>query len=219
MGALTIVKKVPFAILYKDEQDRELIKLEKVRLSYPFVGTPSEDKNDDGKIVRKFRCAGMLPKATHTQAKDLVKAKIEALMAEAEVRVPKTNWFLSDGDGDQHEANEVYKGNFIISASDGRIRPTARDKKGIVIDSIEKIDDTFYGGCWVDLLIRPWYFNGRSKNSPKVFPKRIIAGLAAIKFDRDDTPFGSGRVDDGDVWQVDENAGDGMAAPEDDDDL
>lgn len=197
MSALKEVKRVKNAVLYVDDKGVEFIKLENVRASYPFVGTPSEDENDNGEITTSYRITGMLNKETHPEAKNLIKEVIERLLKANDAKVPTDKWFLSNGD-DKEDENMA--GHWLVACSDKKRRPTARDQKGHVMDDIAKIDDKFYGGCWVNLLIRPWYFNGNVKGAKKTYPKRISCGVQAVQFLKDDTPFGSGRVDDTDVW-------------------
>lgn len=197
MASLKTVKKVKNAILYHDANGQPLIRIDNVRLSYPYIGTPSEDENDNGQIVKKWRVVGMLPKETHEEAKRLIVEVIKGLIEANEAKVPKDKWFITDGD---EKEDENMNGHWLVSASDGRIRPTARDQKGHVMDDIEKIDDKFYGGCWAHILIRPWFFSGKTKNSTKTYPKRVSAGLQGVVFARDDKPFGSGRIDDTDAW-------------------
>lgn len=197
MAALTLVKEVPNAKLYKDPSGQHLIRIDNVRLSYPFLGTPSEDTNDDGEKVKKWRVVGMLPKATHQAAHDLIASEIEKVIKENDAKVPKANWFLADGD--EKEGAEMAD-HWLVTASDGKIRPKCRDRKGQVIDDIAKIDEIFYGGCWGHILIRPWFFGGKAKDSTKTFPKRVPAGLNAVVFLKDDKPFGTGRIDDEDAW-------------------
>src|SRR5690606_39174985 len=109
--------------------------------------------------------------------------------------------------------------HWLVSASDGKIRPVARDRKGQVIDDIEKIDEVFYGGVWAHVLIRPWFFSGKSKNSTKNYPKRVSAGLNGVVFFQDDKPFGTGRIDDTDAWDDLPQDGGGANGMDDDDDM
>lgn len=197
MAALTTVKKVKNAVLYNDAQGNPLIRIDCVRISFPHFGEPREEENDDGKMVKRWDGQFMLPKATHEAAKMLCEEVINGLIKKNEAKVPKDKWFISDGD--DKEADEA-QGHWLISAGDPKVRPKARDRKGEVMDDINKIDETFYGGCWGHVLIRPWFFGGKSKNSTKTYPKRVSAGLNAVVFFKDDKPFGSGRVDDSDAW-------------------
>jgi hypothetical protein len=193
----TIVKKVPNAILYSDGT----IRLDNVRLSFPYIGAPSEDENDNGDVVKKFRTAAMLPKKTHTQAKELIKGVIEQIIKDNEAKVPKDKWFLSNGDDSEIEE---YAGHFIVTANETR-RPSARNRDNSVMTP-EEADEKFYGGCWASILIRPWFFDGKSKNSKKSYPKRVCNGLAAVQFVRDDDPFGQGRISDEGVFdEVDDD--------------
>lgn len=227
MAALKKIGEGTNYVLYEDDRGNKLIRLDKVRLSYPFIGTPGEDTKDDGSKEKKWRVQAMLPKATHKAAKDAVKAIIMELMAKADggngakgIKVPQERWFLSDGDAkaDEDSKYEAMRDHFLVAASDGRIRPSARDQKGQLMDDIAKIDEKFYGGCWGNVLIRPWFFDGKSKKAKdgKVLPKRIVAGLTGVQFWKDDKPFGSGRIDDTEAWDsVDDGDDDGMG---DDDD-
>lgn len=210
MAKLQIVKQVENAILYQDSEGNSYIRLDNVRASYPFIGTPSEDEYDNGEVSKKWRIVAMLPKKTHGEAKELIVDVIKRLMAD-NANVPKDRWFIKNGD---ESDDENMHGHWLVSASDGRYRPKARDEHGRVIDDIDEIDDKFYGGCWVNMLIRPWFFNGKSRNFKKPLPKRVCAGLTSVMFVRDDKPFGAGRVDDDEVW----GTGDSGAFDSDDND-
>jgi hypothetical protein len=54
-------------------------------------------------------------------------------------------------------------------------------------------DDVIYAGCWVHILIRPWWQDSAE------WGKRVNAGLTAIQFCRDDEPFGESRITPEDV--------------------
>ena len=204
MAKLSVVKKVSNATLYQDEQGNPYIRIDGVRASYPFLGTPSSDENDNGDVVKKWRIVGMLPKKTHTEAKELIVEVIQKLMKDNS-SVPKDRWFIKNGDDSD---SEDMHGHWLVTASDGKYRPKCRDGQGQVMDDIDDIDDTFYGGCWVHMLVRPWFFDGKSRNSKKPLPKRVVAGLSSVVFHDDDKPFGSGRIDDDDVWGNDDGMGD-----------
>lgn len=218
MASLKTVKRVANAVLYHDVNGQPLIRIDNVRLSYPHLGTPDESENDDGNVSKRWRLVGMLPKETHKEAKELIVETIKKIIEDNDAKVPKDKWFITDGDDKEDENME---GHWLVSASDGRIRPTARDQKGHVMDDIDKIDDKFYGGCWAHILIRPWFFAGKTKNSTKTYPKRVSAGLNGVVFFKDDKPFGSGRIDDTDAWGDLPGAGEGggYEYDEDDDDL
>lgn len=207
MAALKLLKEVKNAKLFEDAGGQHLIRIDGVRLSYPFLGTPSDDENDDGGTTKKWRVVGMLPKATHEDAYKLIKGEIEKLIKTNEAKVPADKWFLSDGDDKE---DENMNDHWLVTASDGRIRPKIRDGGGQVMDDIDKIDEKFYGGVWGHILIRPWFFGGTVKGKAKTFPKRISAGLNSVVFFKEDKPFGSGRIDDDAAW------GDVSGAPEND---
>lgn len=197
MSQLTTIKKVKNATLFHDASGQPLIRIDNVRFSYPFIGTPSEDESEDGTKRKTWRVVAMLPKATHLDAKNLCKEVITQLMTTNSAKVPSDKWFLADGDS--KEAEEM-QGHWLVTASDGKNRPKARDGSGNVMDNIDDIDELFVGGHWGHVLIRPWFFAGKAKNSSKTFPKRVSAGLNAIVFWKKDKTFGSGRIDDSDAW-------------------
>lgn len=223
-STLTVAKTVKNAVLLKDPQGYEYIKLERVRVSYPHFGTAGENENDDtGEKTKSWGGKVLLPKGTHTEAKDLVKGVITRLMAENKIKIPPDRWFMKNGDGDGRPDDE--KGMWVIAFSDKKKRPTVRRANGerIEIDGpevIAEIDEMFYGGCWISILIRPWYFNGTAKNSKKTLPKRICCGFQSVQFIKDDTPFGNARPDDEDQWKNEEGEDDGMSGGDglDDDD-
>lgn len=205
MAKLEKVKEVKHGALYIDEKDQYYIRLEECRLSYPYLGTPSSDENDNGDTQKKWRIVFMLPKKTHVELKDLIVEVINKLQ-KANVNVPKDRWFIKNGDENE---DENMHGHWLVSASDGKYRPKVRDEDNQVMDDVGEIDDKFYGGCWGHGLIRPWFFDGKSRNAKKPLPKRVVAGLSSVVFFDDDKPFGAGRVDDGDVWG-DSDSGSGM---------
>lgn len=212
MTALKLLKTVKNAKLYQDVGSKvKCIFLEGVRASFIYAGTPGEDEGEDGTMYKSWRVVGMLPKATHGDAKALIKELIVELQTANDVKVPSTEWFLADGDGEKYQDDKYksFHGHWLVSVKDGKIRPRARDERGVIIDDIDKIDETFYGGCWINLMIRPWYFNGTAKGKSKKYPKRILAGFVSLQKFKNDTPFGMGRIDDEDVYG-DVSGGNGM---------
>lgn len=223
MAALNLIKTVKNAKLYQEGADGpKLILLERVRLSFPAIGHMKEDETEDGGTKKSYKATPMLPKATHVEAKDLFVEVMNELMKTNEAKVPPEYRCIKNGDDTEREE---YQGHWVISCSESR-RPAARDQKGKLYldpkqivdgDEVEavlcQIDEVFHGGVWVNILIRPWFFNGTAKGKTKKFPKRICAGLTAVQFFKDDKSFGQGRIDDSAVWGNDGDDG------EDDDDL
>jgi hypothetical protein len=157
----------------------------------------------------------MLPKATHVAAKDAFVELMNKLMTANEVKIPPEYRCIKNGDD---KDDENMHGHWLISFSEaGKNRPGARNVKGELIEGAEAIDDKFYGGCWGSVLLRPWYFNGKAKNSTKTYPKRICCGYNGVQFLKDDEPFGNGRVDDTDAWG-NESSKAGASTDDDDDD-
>lgn len=217
MANMEILKRGPNFIVYKSGEQK-LIKIEGVRFSYPNFGTPKVDEDDDGKETRAWAGVAMLPKATHVAAKDAFVEIMNELMAKNEVKIAPENRCIKNGDDKEDEA---MAGHWLISFSEkGKHRPSARTIRGEPMSEIDEIDDKFYGGCWGSVLLRPWYFNGKSKRAKagKSYPKRICSGYQGVQFLKDDTPFGQGRVDDTDAWGDESGGSSGGSASGDDDD-
>lgn len=227
MAQLVLLKTVKNAKLFQDPQSKvKAILLQNVRASFPFVGTPGKDEDESGNTKESWRIMGMMPKDTHGEAKKLIEELFLELQASNDVKVPRTEWALQDGDGEKYTSDEKYKsmlGNWLINAKDARIHPRVYNERGepmsLTEEGLAKIDDKFYGGCWVNLTIRPWYFNGTTKGSPKKFPKRLLCGLVSVQFHHDDTPFGQSRIDDSGLYEAVEGSGTGMEEAADVDDL
>jgi len=208
MAERKVVKKVKNGVLYSDG----CIRVDGGRCSYPHIGTPVENERDNGTKVKNFGTDLLCPKKTHSEVATLIEQEIEKLLKAADGKVVRKNWFLKDGDelADEAEQNgedrEVLRGNWVIRTSDTR-RPNARDKDATSLTP-EEADDEFYGGMWANILIRPWYFNGKGKDG-KTYPKRVSANFFSIQKVRDDEAFGNGRVDDDGVFgSVDEDEDD-----------
>jgi len=205
MATREIVTKVSNAVLYSDGT----IRLDNVRASYPHLDKAYQappDKN--GKQSEpKFSIVGMLDKSTHVAAKDLCVQVMNSIQKEKDTKVAKDKKFIKDGDdGDKAE----YEGYWTVSARESR-RPSVRNRKGDPM-SEKEIQDTFYAGCRVNILIRPWFQDND-------FGKRINASLVAVQFVRDDEQIGEGRIDDEGVFESIGDGDDGMGSSGSDDDL
>lgn len=198
----------PQAILYSDGT----ILVFDVRLSYPHVGKPYESVDDNGNKKSRYSVKGMMDKTTHKPAMRLMKKHMEEMM-----RKNQTSDLASDRkylrNGDDLGKPEM-KGMFVFSCSEDT-PPPARDASAVKVgpDQAERL---FYGGCYGNVLVRPWW-----QNHPK-YGKRVNAGFAAIQFARDGEPFGEGRITDEDVdnrFAPVDGASSGFAADDDLDDL
>jgi hypothetical protein len=194
--AREIKKRVKNAILYTDGT----IRISGVRFSYPHLKKPY--KGDDDKGEAKFGVVGLMPKKTHRAAKDLIKERIDELLAENKVKaLAADKKFLRDGD---QSGKDGYEGMYTVSARESR-RPPLRNRDNSVVEP-EDAAEVFQPGFWGDILIRPWYQNNK-------FGKRVNAGLSSVQFVKKDEVFGEGRISDDDLDDTFENYGD----PDDDD--
>jgi hypothetical protein len=189
--AREIKKKVKNAILYTDGS----IRISGVRFSYPHLKKPYKGDGDQGEA--KFGIVGLLPKATHRAAKDLIKERIEELLKENKVKaLPSDKKFLRDGD---QSGKDEHAGMYTVSARESR-RPPLRNRANEVVEP-EDADEVFQPGYWGDILIRPWYQNNK-------YGKRVNAGLSSVQMVKKDEVFGEGRISDEDLDDTFDNYGD-----------
>jgi hypothetical protein len=185
-----------------------IIKILNVRASYPHLDKPYA--GDDGGEP-KFSIVGLADKATHQEVKEACIEVIEDLKkANKNAKVSKDKLFIKNGDDSD---KEEYEGMWAISARETK-RPKVRDGNGDLLE-VDEIADVIYPGCYVDIIIRPWF----QDNS---FGRRCNANLLSVKFRADGEQFGDGRIDDDDLWDEDDEApksgGKKSKASDDDDD-
>jgi Protein of unknown function (DUF2815) len=223
MALQSVKKGKNFEVFTDGKQD--LIRIDNVRVSFPAFGEKKEDENEDGTKRYSWQATPMLSKDTHVEAKDAFMEICRKLKEHNKgtdgkpVKIAPEYMCIKDGDTKERAE---YEGHWIISSSESKRRPAVRNEHGqLMIDpermhdpeyvsqAIAAIDDTFYGGCYISVMLRPWYFSGTAKGKTKTYPKRICCGLVGAKFVRKGEPFGSGRIDDTGAWGDDSSdAGD-----------
>jgi hypothetical protein len=216
------VKEVPHATLWSDGS----ISLYMVRASYPNVLHRYQGGDDGSKA--KFGIVGLIPKRKPwRQARELVEERIAALMKENKTSKMKSdNKFLRDGDDSGRDEYEKF---WSINASEsGKIsvrhskRDPATGKPRVLKPGVD--DDVIYPGCWVNIVIRPWFMNHQK------YGKKINAGLVAVQHcpiekvrevwpNASDEAFGNQRISDDEIDEdFDNYAEDGDSNDDDDDD-
>lgn len=201
----TVVKRVPNAVLYSDGT----IRIDNVRCSYPNLFKPYRGKNDKGKETERYSMVGILPKDTHAAAKDLCVQRLNELLKENKVeKIGADKKFIRNGDD---AAKDEYENAWTVSAGETN-KPDLRDRdKRKLTDEDEGL---IYGGCYVNMLIRPWF-----QNDPE-YGKRVNAGLVAVQFFREGEPFGTRRISSKDVDDsFDDYEDSGGSGASDDDEL
>lgn len=222
--ALKLVKSGKNFKVFVDQAGVKNILIENVRCSFTAVGRMKEDEGEDGNVSKKYKCTPMLTKTdinkygSHVEAKNAFVEIMNELMAANDVKIPPEYRCIKNGDDTEREE---YQGHWIISASDGKHRPIARNRAGSLILDPEKvkggeemdallsrIDEIFFGGVTANVLLRPWFFNGTAKGKTKKYPKRICCGFMGIQHVENTPSFGQGRIDDTGVWGAVEGAED-----------
>lgn len=183
------------------------VMLRDVRLSHPKLFVPSSSV-EDGPI--KFRTNFLIDENEDLGAKNIAacEAAIDALVKETwKGKVPPIKEdrksFRAGEDFVNQTTGEVYsgyEGQMVVVASKGtkgdqnnpddsshaRSRPTLLTRGK---DKVDSDDGLFYAGCRVDAVVRFYTETRKEKGGNGIF-----ATLEAVRFRRDDQPFGSAPV-------------------------
>lgn len=172
-----------------------------VRVSYPHWAKPYVGKNDKGEETAKYSITCLLPKGPeYNPTMRLMSNEINRILKEQKVAAIKAdNKFLRNGD---ESGKEEAMGHWTVSASESR-RPVARGfrkdpktGKPVKLDPVKDAEE-IYGGCWCNVLIRPWWMNNG-------YGKKVNAGFSAIQriptpSGMDDEAFGQGRIGEDEI--------------------
>lgn len=223
---ITVVKKVKNGALLSNG----LIRMEKVRLSFPHLEKAYKGKNDGDDKKPAFGVTSMLHKTDdnplntdHVELKGLIVEVMNKMMEENEVKkLASDRKFIRNGDD---SSRVEYEGYWTVSARELK-RPVVKNKKGETIavedeEDRDAIKEMFFSGCYATVLIRPWYQDGVKVGAG--FGERLNAGLVAVQFfsDKGERLSGDGISED-DVNESmggmdDDEAGGGFDDDDDDD--
>lgn len=166
------------------------IRIDNVRGSYVHADKPFKKKGDPDDKVSKYSMVGLLPKATHEEAREAIEKFIKGLLKDnKDAKVGKKDWFIRDGDD---SAKDEQQDCWTVNASEAR-KPKCRDRSGEIVDETEEIAEMFRSGYWFNMLIRPWFQDNEHG-------KKVNAGLVGIQFVKKDKTFGQGDIDESDAW-------------------
>lgn len=210
-----VVKEVKHAKRWSDGT----ISLYMLRASYPHVLTKYKGEDDDDSKA-KHSIVGLMPKRKAWRAaRELVLERINELMKEnKQTKLKDDNKFFRDGD---RAGRDEYEGFWTINASESRaVSVRGADNKPL---KKGEDDDVIYPGCWVNIVIRPWYMNNK-------FGKKINAGLVACQLvpiekvrevwpNASDESFGNQRVSEEELDEDFENYSDDDDDDDDEDEL
>lgn len=153
------------------------IKLENVRLSFPSLFQPSVfEGNSSGKYEATF-----LLSKDDKKTKAKIDKTIQALIAEAKIKVAADKIAIKDGDDSSYDG---YGDHWSIKASN-KARPlTLNSDKSQLTEQ----DGKLYSGCYVNAIIGFWVQNNK-------YGKRVNANLYGVQFVKDGEPFGAAMID------------------------
>lgn len=162
------------------------IDLVKVRLSFPALFRPDERKNDEGKIVKKYKANFLLDKKKHAKQIEMIEDAIQKAKDEFwgddQPRLKPDKICLRDGDQEDWDG---YEGCMYLSASNSK-RPQVCDQE---LDLLTEDDGKPYAGCNVNAALRIWV------QDDKEYGKRINCSLEGVQFHSDGEPFGAKGID------------------------
>lgn len=184
-----MAEKSPYQVVLKD-----------VRLSFPNLFTARASVEDGPK---KFGASFLMD--PETKAGKAAIAQCEAALEQ----LKKDTWKdkaskirfkegrICFGEGDElgmSQAGELYDGyeGMMVVRSKNAKRPKCVDKAK---DPVDESDDVFYGGCYVNAVIRFYAVTGEKQGGNGIF-----ANLEAVQFKRDGESFGAAPVDTDDVF-------------------
>lgn len=215
MSERTVVERVDNLVLYSDGS----MLVKQVRFSYPHTMTPQDgmvDKETGKKSAPSFSLVGMLPKATHRPAAQIIKREIDKILAEKKTNISADRKFLRDGND---SGKDAYMGHWTITVRETVTKPPKVrnvDGRTPLTAADEGPGKVIYGGCYGNILFRPWYQPG--------YGKRVNANFLACQVvpakGRDASELGeTNRITDEDADQAFENEADESSWETDDADV
>lgn len=191
------------------------IRLDNVRLSYPWVGKPQKNTSDTGVETYSYGLTAMLPKPTHREAMKMCDEAIKALekqmtakgkgKAGAPFKYQAARKFIKNGDAKDEDGqfingkdNPEYREHWLVNArspDQPQLRGNGIDPNTGKVQRLtpEQAQKMFYGGCFATVLIRPWPQDNQ-------YGIRANAELLAVQFRSKGEAFGGARrLDEDDI--------------------
>ena len=176
-----------------NEDGSATLRLRNVRLSFPHLFTPREQKSDDGTATKKTYQASFLLPIEGDPNENLRNAKA-AVMHCIKVGLKGKNpgserVCLRSGASKGEQGLEGYDDTMFFLSASSKDKPVTvdRSKRNGEFVELKEEDGKLYGGCYVNATVRLWPQDNK-------FGKRVNAQLKAVQFYADGEPFGAPRV-------------------------
>lgn len=186
-----------------------VIKLKRVRLSFPTLHEAQAPKNHPT-AEKAFSGTALLDPTNplHRASIQEMSAEIKRLRAEAWGQGgkphPKEEKLECFGKGDlkTNDEGEIYKGyeGMYFVSGKNKNRPLALLPGKRELNDPKVIEQTFYGGCYVDMNVNFWVQNND-------FGKAIRCGIRGVMFIEDGEAFGGGRASSDEFDDYEESDG------------
>lgn len=175
------------------------IMLKNVRISFPHFFEKPVINGEEG----SYGGRALLDPVEHKELIAEVEEHIDAIIADKfkKTKIPSDKRCLRNGDD---LTRSEYEGMMVVSAN-SKTKPKVFPKTGDMIPITNPEDSKIYSGCRVNMKISLW---AQDNN----YGKRVNAECIAVQFAGDDEPLDGTHVSD-------EEAADGFAPAEDDDDF
>lgn len=174
----TIVKQGKNYKIYSDGT----ILVSDVRISYPHL-----DKKwckNPAKDTPAYSGTVILPNATHSEARDAIKAFADEMLADRKMgRIKADAYFIRDGDA---SGKDEYADAWIVAARESDNRPVVLHPDKSEMD-VEDIKSTVKAGHYVDMLVEPW-------TQDNEHGKRVNASLRAVRYRREGEALSEGGI-------------------------
>lgn len=166
-----------------------VVKLANVRLSFPSLGKPRAYGNSD---QPKYSAQLLIDPDTKQGSKtlDAIEDAIEYAINEKfggkKPKFTSDKKPLRDGNDRIRDDGSVYDGYedmyYLVASSNEEQQPLCVYRKNVIRDSSE-ITRIFYGGCYVNAIVRIWVQDNN-------FGRRVNCQLSGVEFYSDGEPFG-----------------------------
>lgn len=160
------------------ETDPNIIKLNKVRLSFPSIFAPKSFEGSEP----AFSAAFLLDTEKHATLIKQIEKAIDRVALDHFKKKVSFKSCLHDGN-DKAELEGYGDGVMYISARSKR-RPAVVDR---TLTPVDEADGVIYAGCYVNASIRLWVQDNK-------FGKRVNAELRGVQFVKDGESFGAGPI-------------------------
>lgn len=185
--------------------ESNVILMSDVRLSFPHLAEPQRQRNEQTGVERISYNAEFIMSENHPGFQAFLKKYGEMALDDWKEHAQQVMGLIQQdrklrcfGRGEEKinkktfQPYDGYVGQVFITAGKNQA-PQAIQADGTPVDptntlAYQQLTRKMYGGCWVNVAIKPWLQNNQHGRG-------VRCDLIAIQFSKDDTAFGEAPVD------------------------